>query len=154
MKTNNTPKINSHKASKIPNPLHPFPPAQSTPSTPGVSGVSGVSSVSSSLLDQKNRLFLVQIGTKTVFQVFQSFQIRSQIPPTGRDMPQSCNGSPSPKTPHINIYSKGATISPKQIGKRQRAHPSPPEPTPSEFSPSTIATIATISTIATIAYNF
>ena len=35
----------------------------------------------------KKRLFLVQIGTKTVFQVFQSFQIRSQIPPKVRDMP-------------------------------------------------------------------
>ncbi|MDD6831822.1 MAG: hypothetical protein PUE80_01505 [bacterium] len=47
MKTNNTSKINSHKASIIPKPLHPFPPAQSTPRDPGVSGVSSVSSVSS-----------------------------------------------------------------------------------------------------------
>ncbi len=136
MKTNNTSKINSHKASKILKPLYPFPPAQSTPRPPGVSsvsGVSGVSSVSSSLLDQKKRLFLVQIGTKTVFQVFQSFQIRSQIPPAGRYIPQACNGSPSPKTPHIiyiyqrSLYRKGATTRPTQIGKRQRAHPSPPE---------------------------
>ena len=57
----------------------------------------------------KKRLFLVQIGTKTVFQVFQSFQIRSQIPPIGRDIPQAYNGNPSPKTPHI-IYIKEAYI--------------------------------------------
>ena len=54
----------------------------------------------------KKRLFLVQIGTKPVFQVFESFQIRSQISPAGRYMPQVCNGSPSPKTPHIIYIAK------------------------------------------------
>ena len=48
----------------------------------------------------KKRLFLVQIGTKTVFQVFQSFQIRSQIPPACKEIPPACNGRPKISTTH------------------------------------------------------
>ena len=54
MKTNNTPKINSHKASKIPKPLHPFPLLKAP---------------------QETRVFQV-FQVFLVFQVFQVFQVR------------------------------------------------------------------------------
>ena len=134
MKTNNTSKINSHKASKIPKPLHPFPPAQSTSRNPGVSsvssvssvsGVSGVSGVSSSLLDQNNACFWSKSEQKRCFKCSNHSKSGAKfLPPVGTCLGHVMEAPPQQHhTLHINIYSKGATISPTQIDKRQRAHP-------------------------------
>ena len=128
MKTNNTPKINSHKASKIPKPLHLFPPAQSTPRDPGVSSVSGVSGVSSSLLDQKNACFWSKSEQKRCFMCSNHSKSGAKFhPPVGTCLGHVMEAPPQKHhTLYIyqrSLYRKGATTRPTQIGKRQRAHP-------------------------------
>ena len=114
MKTNNTSKINSHKASCILKPLNPFLPTQSTSRNPGVSGVSGVSSVSSvssSLLDQKNACFWSKSEQKRCFKCSNHSKSGAKFhPPVGTCLRHIMEAPPQKNNTTHYIYSKGAYI--------------------------------------------